>query len=101
MRWNVLFLELLLLLLVGGVIPCYAEDRPEAPQVKNLILLIGDGMGPQQMGLLTAYANQAPHSIYTDRETALEEAMDRGVIGLIRTSPPGVLVTDSAAAATQ
>ena len=102
MRWNGLFYELLLLvLLVVGAFPCYAGERPEAAQVKNLILLIGDGMGPQQMGLLTAYANQAPHSIYTDRETALEEAMDRGVIGLIRTSPPGVLVTDSAAAATQ
>ena len=79
----------------------FGEKADRAPQVKNLILLIGDGMGPQQMGLLTSYAHQAPHSVYRDRHTALEQAMDRGSLGLVRTAPPGVLVTDSAAAATQ
>jgi alkaline phosphatase len=98
---KVSFRGLLLLAPVIAALPCGAGETNELPQVKNLILLIGDGMGPQQMGLLTAYAHQAPHTIYADRKTALEQAMDQGAIGLVRTAPPGVLVTDSAAAATQ
>ena len=101
MRWRVSIGSLLLLVLITGALPSFANGLPQSPKVKNLILLIGDGMGPQQMGLLTSYANQAPDTIYADRKTALEKAMEQGVIGLIRTSPPGVLVTDSAAAATQ
>lgn len=33
-------------------------------EIKNVILMIGDGMGPQQVGLLETYANHAPNSIY-------------------------------------
>jgi alkaline phosphatase len=29
---------------------------------KNVIIMIGDGMGPQQVGLLNAYAKYAPNS---------------------------------------
>ena len=32
-------------------------------KIKNVILLIGDGMGPQQLGLLHTYAYNAPNSI--------------------------------------
>ena len=99
MRFNVVAFQCVLLF-TG--LPCGADELSQTTvPVKNLILLIGDGMGPQQMGLLTTYASQAPNSRYKDKKTAIEQAMDKGVIGLIRTSPPGVLVTDSAAAATQ
>lgn len=40
-------------------------------EIKNVILMIGDGMGPQQVGLLETYANQAPNSIYKGQTTAL------------------------------
>ena len=97
---NVLLRCLLCFVVSPGLV--FASEHPQKKtSVKNLILMIGDGMGPQQMGLLTTYARQAPNSQYKDRKTALEQAMDEGIIGLIRTSPPGVLVTDSAAAATQ
>ena len=90
----------------AGGMPPAAEKKPRQPPaaaaepVKNLILLIGDGMGPQQIGLLTSYAHQAKHSRYKERGTAVEQAMRSGVMGLVRTAPPGALVTDSAAAAT-
>jgi len=76
------------------------QSAPTSPAVKNLILLIGDGMGPQQIGLLTTYAHQARQSEYVGRETAIEQAMRAGTMGLVRTAPQDVLVTDSAAAAT-
>ncbi len=69
--------------------------------VRNIILMIGDGMGPQQLGLLSMYAHRAPNSVVPDRTPAIERMMAEGTIGLVRTEPHGVLVTDSAAAATQ
>jgi alkaline phosphatase len=63
--------------------------------------MIGDGMGPQQLGLLEMYAHRAPNSVVLDRTPAIERMMADGTLGLVRTEPHGVLVTDSAAAATQ
>jgi alkaline phosphatase len=95
-------------LLTLALLPACVRAANPAPQgkegqlgVKNLILLIGDGMGPQQIGLLTTYAHQAADSKYRGRQTAIEQAMRDGVLGLVRTAPQEVLVTDSAAAATQ
>ena len=70
-------------------------------RVRNVILMIGDGMGPQQLGLLEMYAHRAPNSVVPDRTPAIEQLMGHGVVGLMRTEPHGVLVTDSAASATQ
>ncbi len=77
-----------------------AEEQP-AGGVRNVILVIGDGMGPQQLGLLTAYAHLAPGSTIPNRTTAIERMIERGTIALMRTEPNGALVVDSAAAATQ
>jgi alkaline phosphatase len=75
-------------------------DHP-AP-AKNVILIIGDGMGPEQVGLLLSYARQAPQSVIRDRRTAFDRIMDEGgVMGISLTYPSGVLVTDSAASGTQ
>ena len=68
-------------------------------QVKNVILMIGDGMGPGQMGLLEQYARQAPHSIYNGRETALKKIIDNGVLGMSLHNPADALVVDSACSA--
>lgn len=77
-------------------------EHPKAkPKVRNLILMIGDGMGPQQLGLLSLFAHYSKHSPYADQKAAIERLMNEGVVGLVRTEPHGSLVVDSAAAATQ
>lgn len=83
-----------------------AVTAPEISKVKNVILMIGDGMGPQQVGLLEQYAQSAPLSIYNDKgnKTALSKFADAGQMGLSLTSPygsNGSLVVDSASSATQ
>ncbi len=79
--------------------PAGQPSRPGS--VRNIILMIGDGMGPPQLGLLEMYAHRAPNSVVPDRTPAIERMMAEGTLGLMRTEPHGVLVTDSAAAATQ
>lgn len=70
--------------------PAAAEARP-----RNVIVLIGDGMGPQQLGFLLAYAR-----LVEARPTAFEALMEKGESGLTTTAAYETLVTDSAAAAT-
>ena len=70
-------------------------------KAKNIILLIGDGMGPQQIGLLLSYARQAPHGILSNHRTAFDRIMDDGRLGLSMTHPNAALVVDSAASASQ
>lgn len=75
-----------------------------SPEVKpkNVILIIGDGMGPEQVGLLLAYARQAPHSVISDQTTCFDRMMRKdGSIGISLTHAQDVLVTDSAASASQ
>ncbi|MDB2386009.1 alkaline phosphatase [Shewanella sp.] len=78
----------------------------EITTVKNVILMIGDGMGPQQVGLLEEYARRAPQSIYNTKGnmTALSKLSDAGQLGLSLNAPHGSngsLVVDSACSATQ
>jgi alkaline phosphatase len=78
------------------------STQPQAShKAKNVILLIGDGMGPQQVGLLLSYARQAPHGVLTNHRTAFDRMMDDGRLGLSVTHPNAALVVDSAASATQ
>lgn len=67
--------------------------------LKNVILMIGDGMGPGQIGLLEEYARKAPHSIYNGRDTAIKTLIDNGVLGISLHSPADALVVDSACSA--
>lgn len=75
------------------------DSRPAG--VRNVILLIGDGMGPQQIGLLSLYARHATKSIVPDRTPAIERILNEGALCIVRNQPHGALVVDSAAAATQ
>lgn len=86
-----------------ALLSCTAADsvKPETGKVKNVIMIIGDGMGPQQVGLLLAYARQAPHSVIANRITALDRMMEQGRLGISMTYTADTLVTDSAASATQ
>lgn len=71
------------------------------PTIKNLILMIGDGMGPQQIGLLQEYAKRAPHSIYQGKDSHLVTLANQGVLGMSMHGPADKLVVDSACSATQ
>ncbi|MGZ8923448.1 MAG: alkaline phosphatase [Methylosarcina sp.] len=77
------------------------KSKPTEDKVKNVILIIGDGMGPQQVGLLLSYARQAPHGVLEGRTTALDRMMADGRMGISLTYTGDSLVTDSAASATQ
>lgn len=66
-------------------------------EIKNVILLIGDGMGPQIAGLAIYYQRfmQGP-----DKPLHMERLMKAGNTGYCLTYQYGTVVTDSASAAT-
>ncbi len=74
----------------------FAKDR-----VKNVILFIGDGMGPPQIGIAMTYAKKAPNSVIPDRTLYLEKLMKERHVGLMTTWPFDALVNDSAGSGTQ
>lgn len=89
-------------LIVGpGTTATTASPRDFPAGIKNVILMIGDGMGPQQVSLLTLYARHAPSSNVPNRMAAIEQVMNDGGVGVMFTEPHGALVVDSAASATQ
>lgn len=86
----------------------HIEVRPDAEtdvtKVNNVILMIGDGMGAQQVGLLEEYASRAKYSTYQGDKTAISKLAEAGRVGLSLTAPYGQnghLVVDSACSATQ
>ncbi|MBE0484014.1 MAG: alkaline phosphatase [Bacterioplanes sp.] len=95
------FLALLISLLLVGCDAHQPTTSDDSRPVKNIILMIGDGMGPQQLGLLQSYANRAPNSRYQGRPTAMQQLMNQGKLLLSDTSPHNALVVDSACSATQ
>ena len=99
------FRPFLFIFLLAAAACTRTPEPPEAAETakaKNIILLIGDGMGPQQLGLLLTYARQAPHSVLRNTDTAFERILKQGgVMGMSMTHAAHVLVTDSAASGTQ
>ncbi len=74
----------------------------DSGRAKNVIMIIGDGMGPEQVGLLLSYARQAPHTVIRERRTAFDRMMgEGGVMGFSLTYPDKAVVVDSAASGTQ
>lgn len=81
-----------------------SNAETEVTKVNNVILMIGDGMGAQQVGLLEEYARRAKHSTYQGHKTAISKVAEAGRVGLSLTAPygqDGHLVVDSACSATQ
>jgi len=93
----------IILILMAALTSSCNENSSKSTAIKNVIIMIGDGMGPQQVGLLNSYAKYAPNSIYKAQGgiTAIENAMTVGMIGYAYHDAANVLVTDSAASATQ
>jgi len=100
--WQQTFVTACLLLMLASC-SSVSTNPPQAVahKAKNVILLIGDGMGPQQIGLLLSYSRQAPHGMLTTHRTAFDRMMNEGRLGLSMTHPDAALVVDSAASATQ
>ena len=74
---------------------CLNACANAAPLAKNIILFIGDGMGPGQLGCLLN------HKRLTNKgQTNIEKFLREGTSGLVLTSPLDGFVTDSAAAGT-
>jgi alkaline phosphatase len=67
-----------------------------ASQAKNIILLIGDGMGPSQFGAAWLYSNRV-----LGKELRMAEVMKDGRTAYIVNDTADATVTESAAAATQ
>jgi len=63
--------------------------------VKNVILLVGSGMGPQQIGEVVQYRRLRKGS---DEKLALEKLMDQRMMGMVATNSYLDIVTDTAAA---
>ncbi len=76
-----------------------ASQSTNKTKIKNIIVMIGDGMGPQQVGLLDSYVRYSKQSKV--KQSAFQRLADDGVIGISRTEPYEALVVDSAASATQ
>src|SRR5262245_55548040 len=88
-------LLLLPLLFAVGCSDSVAAPPDAAAAPKNVILLIGDGTGPQQLGLLMDWADAAGKS-----PTAFERLANAGTTGVLKTAPANEPLTDSAAGAT-
>lgn len=76
-------------------------SQANAGNVKNVILVIGDGMGVAQVGFLETYARSAPNSIYAGKPTSFATLATQGKTVLSLTSPQDAIVVDSACSATQ
>ena len=88
-------------LLLSCLLPTIATAGPQdAEAPKNVILIIGDGMGPQQVGLLELYARRAPKSPLK-RSSAFSRISELGSVGLSMHYPMDRAVVDSACSATQ
>ena len=99
--WHVFGKELLpimrsLLLVLTILLSSVPMGAREAPRAKNVILLIGDGLGPAQTAFSLQYANMVE-----GRKLYLEALMDDGNTGYSMPTPYRGIVTDSAAAASQ
>ncbi len=83
------------LTLATGAWPFAAPARAEAPLVRNVILMIGDGMGLPIVGAAELASRQQ-----RGRSLTLTRLYKEGAMGLAFTGSANSMITDSAAAAT-
>lgn len=95
-------MRLLPLLLLAACAPSKAPaPQPAEARVRNVILVIGDGMGPQQVGLLDLLARRGGFERHAAGRPAMFRLAAQGYTGLSATDTHDALVTDSACSATQ
>ncbi|MCB0343687.1 MAG: alkaline phosphatase [Bdellovibrionales bacterium] len=89
--------QLLFNILIAVTLGCALPSNPaDSTSAKNVILLIGDGMGPQQIALAVAYSKHISKS-----ELNLYRLMRDGEVGAVMAEAGTNLVIDSACSATQ
>jgi alkaline phosphatase len=93
MDMRALFKSLAVLLIVGLL---FLPVSGLAAQAKNIILMIGDGMGPSQFGAAWLYSNRV-----LGKELRMVEVMKSGRTAYVVNDTADAIVTESAAAATQ
>lgn len=76
------------------------NQRSEAV-ARNVILYIGDGMGPSSIGLLMQYARYAQGSKYSGKRSVLEIFINNSEQGLMLTNIYDGIVADSPSSITQ
>ncbi len=83
---------------------CWAEEAP-APAAsngaKNVIWIIGDGMGPGAMGMFMQGVRLTDLPQYPDKQSTLEKFVNASVTGMYFNNTYDTIVTDSACSATQ
>ena len=88
--------------LVWTVLVClFLAGTLSAGDVKNVIWIIGDGMGPEAMGFFMQGVRYAGLEDYPGKVSNLEKMMNSGEWGLFFNNTYDTIVTDSAASATQ
>lgn len=98
-QWILLLLSSALLIACNGY--NHSEKTASTDEIKNIVLMIGDGMGPAQVGLLQDFAAFSTTPLYHSRETAMALFAKHGQLALSSTRPFNALVVDSASSATQ
>ena len=97
---NLGFIALCLLLLTA----CQKDSKSSKgskPAAKNIILVIGDGMGPQQISLLYYFAKLNTLGIMSEKDFSLRKVANAGKVSMSTTEPTDNIVVDSACSATQ
>ncbi len=95
------------LLLIGILVSAVctgAEPTVElaaSPKAKNIIWIIGDGMGPGAMGMFMQGVRLTDLPQYPDKQSVLERFIDASVSGFYFNHTYNTIVTDSAGSATQ
>ena len=79
----------------------FALEQTEPAPVRNVIWVIGDGMGPELMGFLMQGVRAGALADYPDKTCTLEQFINEGEQGFFFNHTHDTVVTDSAAAATQ
>ncbi|MFC1744930.1 alkaline phosphatase [Candidatus Riflebacteria bacterium] len=87
--------SLVLLTLLVSIVDPLPPIQAREKRPKNIILIIGDGMGPQQVGMYNYYTYMLKH-----RPSSFEKIANKGHLGMSDTHAYFQLVTDSAAAGT-
>lgn len=72
-----------------------------AGSAKNVIWVIGDGMGPDLMGFYMEAVRNSDNPAYPDKQSHLEKFINASTVGIFFNNTHDTIVTDSAAAATQ
>lgn len=72
-----------------------------AAAAKNVIWIIGDGMGPGAMGFFMEGVRNTDLAAYPDKKSHLEKFINESVTGMYFNNTYDTIVTDSAASATQ